>query len=185
MRIFAVLSIAFLTIAPAAAVPVIVVNGSPGWDCYAQTLREATPLNIREGLRICDQAVSYNLVDDYNRAAALINRSDLRLRSFDYAGVVQDSDSAILLQPQLVVAHLNRGAGLVGLKRHREALETLNRVIAMGYERPELAYYNRALAKEALGDIRGAYADLKLAAQTNPKFELASQELTRYQVIRN
>ena len=112
-----------------------------------------------------------------------MNRSDLRLKALDYAGVVRDSDAAIALQPQMTVAWLNRGAGLVGMKRMAEAVEALNQVIAMGYDRPELAYFNRALAREGLGDVRGAYADFKLALAANPQLQQATEELTRFQVV--
>ena len=123
-----------------------------------------------------------NGTDGYSRAATLVNRADIRLRLKDCDGVVADSMQAISAFDGLAPAYVNLGAGLIGLKRYKEGLTVLNKAIDLGGDDPELAYFNRALAKESLGDIRGAYFDYHKAAELNPKFQRALDQLTRFKV---
>ena len=49
-------------------------------------------------------------------------------------------------------------------------------------DRLQLAYFNRGMARENLGDIRGAYYDYKRASDLDPKFEPAREQLARFTV---
>jgi tetratricopeptide (TPR) repeat protein len=174
----------FVATGPASGATLSLHSGT-GHDCYVQTLLDATPDSNRKALSICNQAVTDTEatgMDGYSRAATLVNRADIRLRFEDYNGVVADSTQAISAFDGLAPAYVNLGAGLIGLKRYEEALAVLNKAIALGGDDPELAYFNRALAKENLGDIRGAYLDYHEAAGLNPKFQRALDELTRFKV---
>ena len=56
----------------------------------------------------------------------------------------------------------------------------------MGANRPQIAYADRGLAHEALGNVRAAYEDYKKAAEIEPDFALtASSQLARFKVVRN
>ena len=179
MRVIHALCILAASTAPAAAAIVVEV-GSAGRDCYDATLQASTPDNDRSGLLVCQQAVESP--NPQIRVAALVNRSDIRLRMQDFNGAVADAEQALALPSGLAVAHLNRGAGLVGLKRDADALPVFDRAIALGGDPAELIYYDRAMAKENLGDLKGAYADYRKALEINPKFQMAADELTRFKV---
>lgn len=183
-RVLVLLPLLFLSMPASAAT--IVLHGGSGRDCYLETLQDdASAERNQQSLRICNQAVadaSADSGDTYDFAASLINRADIKLRTEDYAGVLTDADRAIALESRLGAAHLNRGAGLVGLKRYQEALPSLDRAISLGANKLEVAYFDRALAKESMGDIRGAYHDYLTATQINPKFEPAAQQLSRFKV---
>jgi tetratricopeptide (TPR) repeat protein len=175
---------AFVGIGHASAATLSLYRGT-GRDCYIQTLLDATPDNNRQALSICNRAVAdavTNAMDSYYRAATLVNRADIRLRLEDYAGVVADSKEALSAFDGLAPAYVNLGAGMIGLKRYEEAVTFLNKAIDLDGTDPELAYFNRALAKENLGDIRGAYFDYRKASELNPKFQRALDELTRFKV---
>jgi tetratricopeptide (TPR) repeat protein len=175
---------AFMAIGPASSATLSLHNGS-GRDCYIQTLLDVTPEGNSKALSICDRAVvdaETEGTDSYTRAATFVNRADIRLRLEEYGGVVTDSTHAISLFDDLAPAYVNLGAGLIGLKHYKEALTVLDRAIDLGGGDPELAYFDRALAKENLGDIRGAYYDYHKAAELNPKFRRAIDELTRFKV---
>lgn len=161
----------------------IVVHGSVGEECYKATLRDFSSSDDPGIRTACDAAVNAPDADNYSHMAALVNRSDIRLRLKDFRGAVEDAERAISYDAGLAAAHLNRGAGLVGLKRYDEAIAALDKALLLGPDHPELAYFNRALAREALGDIKGAYLDYRKALDIAPKFQLAADELSRFQVI--
>lgn len=171
------------TFFPACAIAQAVLDRSgPGQDCYQATILEPTPLHNQQAISACDKAVN-EVKGGNNRAATLVNRADIRLRFSDYQGAVDDSEQGIALNPEIAVAYLNRGAGLIGLKRYAEAIPSLDKAIAMGTSRPQLAYFNRGIAKEAIGDIADAYHDYKMAFDLDPKFRLASDQVSRFRVI--
>jgi tetratricopeptide (TPR) repeat protein len=160
----------------------VLMNASIGRDCYLATLQGSTPDNDRNGLAACNEAVAATYDDRDNHIAAIVNRSDIRLRMMDFQAAVADAEQAIALNPDQPVAHLNRGAGMVGLKRYSDSISSLDKAISLGVQPLHLAYFNRALAKEALHDIGGAYRDYKRSLELNPQFQLAAQELARFRV---
>ena len=83
----------------------------------------------------------------------------------------------------MTAASVNRSAALILLERYQEARETVDQALplASGLEL-QRALFNRALANEALGDIKAAYRDLKRAVELDPQFEEAKVELARYTV---
>jgi tetratricopeptide (TPR) repeat protein len=183
MRLFLLAGCALLLSGPAFAATIsISVNGTPGRDCYLATLQKSTPESDQAGIAACDKAVIADKNDTYNEMAALVNRADIRLRTKDYKMAVEDAEQALALDPTEAVAHLNRGAGMVGLRRYQDAIAALDQAIALKIEPLQIAYFNRALAKEALGDVPGAYHDYKSAVDVDPKFQLAAEELTRFTV---
>jgi tetratricopeptide (TPR) repeat protein len=161
----------------------IIVHDGRGRECYEANLPPQSPEKDRNGMAACAQALASANDDTRFRVAAFVNRSDIRLRMKDFEGAASDAGQAIALEPQLAVAHLNRGAALVGLQRDADAISALDKAISIGSDTPELAYFNRALAKEHSGDIKGAFLDYRMALQANPKFQLAADELTRFKVV--
>jgi tetratricopeptide (TPR) repeat protein len=152
-------------------------------ECYLATLAESSSFADKQGLAACDRAANSENASAYLRAAALANRADIHLRMRDYAGTIADADASIGLDPELAAAYLNRGAGLIGLKRYQDALTALDKAIALSLsDRLQLAYFNRGMARENLGDIRGAYYDYRKASELDPKFEPAKEQLTRFTV---
>ena len=75
------------------------------------------------------------------------------------------------------------GAALLALERPQEAETAIERGLQLGLGRIHLAYYDRAIAKERLGDIRGAYFDYKMSVDIRPDFELGQQQLMRFRVV--
>ncbi len=84
---------------------------------------------------------------------------------------------------RLAGTFVNRGVLLVQEGRAAEAIADLDKGIALGPEEPERAFYNRGLAREDLKDIKGAYADYKMASEIRPGWEPVQNELTRFRVV--
>ncbi|MBV9549871.1 MAG: hypothetical protein JO256_09395 [Alphaproteobacteria bacterium] len=182
MRLLAAVVITSLVILSSASARDIVIERGTGRDCYLATLRESSPDNDRQGLAVCNAAVSAYGAGSYNLAASLVNRAEILLRMRRFAEAVTDSDRAIAIAPDLGAALTNRGAALLGLMRYDEAIAVLDRAIVLGGERLELAYYNRGLAKDHQGDAKGAYLDYSKALELKPDFEAPKAQLPRFHV---
>lgn len=151
-------------------------------ECYLATLKDASFETNQAGLQACNAALAASNDSD-TRAGLLANRAYLKLRMTDYSGTVADADASLSLAPDLAAANLNRGAGLIGLGRYQDALPSLEKAVALSSgNKLELAYYNRAIVREHLGDISGAYFDYKKAAELDPKFAPAQEQLARFTV---
>src|SRR5262249_2066368 len=116
------------------------------------------------------------------RAAALANRSALFLVSGQYAASIADSDAALQLDDQLPEAYANRGAALLVQHRSADAVADFARALALAPSHQEIIYFNRAMALEDIGDLKGAYADYRAAAELNPAWDRPKQELMRFTV---
>jgi tetratricopeptide (TPR) repeat protein len=182
MQLAFFLSLCTLFLTVQASAGTVIMNTSIGRDCYIATLQDPSPDNDRKGLATCNEAVAVTRDDKYNHVAAIVNRSDIRLRMMDFQAAVADAEQAIALDPNEPVAHLNRGAGMIGLKRYSDSISSLEKAISLDVKPLHLAYFDRALAREALHDIAGAYRDYKKALELNPGFQLAAQELVRFRV---
>lgn len=138
------------------------------------------PAEMEAGL--CDRALTIPLSRRL-QAATYNNRGILRLNRSAYAQAKQDFDQAIGIAPELGETWVNRGAALLGLHRYAEALDNLNRGIELNTSYLERAFYNRAMARERLNDIKGAYYDYLKASQLRPDWSLPKQDLQRFRVI--
>lgn len=178
---FPVFALTILTATPLAAATV--ASRDDARQCYLATLSDLTAANYLQGLADCDRAIADQTGDSDLRAGLLVNRSDIKLKMQDFEGAVADADAGITLEPELSTAYLNRGAGLIGLKRYREALAALEKAIALNKgEKLEIAYFNRGLARDYLGDLQAAYFDYKKATEIDPDFAPAKVQLERFTV---
>ena len=91
---------------------------------------------------------------------------------------------AISGNPLIGEIFVNRGAALIGKSRYAEAVAEIDKGIGLGVEEAHKAYFNRALAREGLDDMKGAYLDYRTAIKLEPTFELAQAQLTRFTVVR-
>ncbi|HEX3664514.1 MAG TPA: hypothetical protein VHU23_04690 [Rhizomicrobium sp.] len=140
--------------------------------------------NLTDGITTCDFALEQTTLTVKDRAATFVNRGILRGRREEPEGALADYDKGIALDPVLGEAYVDRGAVLIVLKRYDDALADLDKGISLGANRPQIAYYDRAIVDEALGNIRAAYQDYKKAAEIQPDFTLATEQLSRFRVVR-
>jgi tetratricopeptide (TPR) repeat protein len=131
----------------------------------------------------CDQALNTSL-SPHDRAATLINRGVLRLALNEVNFALADFNAGLAIAPDIGEGYIDRGASLIEKRQFAEAIENINRGLALGAKRPGLAYYDRAIAHEALGNLSAAYADYQQALVLQPDFNLASDELKRFKVVR-
>ncbi len=60
----------------------------------------------------------------------------------------------------------------------------IDRGLALDPDQPEKAYFNRAVAKERLNDLKGAYFDYRRALELKPDWDMPKVELARFTVAK-
>lgn len=137
-----------------------------------------------EAVEFCDRALQRERLNRANEIATHINRGALHMRRRDGEAALIDFDAVIALEPDNAEAHLNRGAALVMVGRPGPAVAAITTALTLGVAEPHKAYFNRAAAREALGDVRGAYEDYSTALAIEPDWGAANAELARFARIR-
>jgi tetratricopeptide (TPR) repeat protein len=184
MKFRRLLLCALCTAGVAAAVPTLaaetVVGQGLAQSCYQSAEFGGDP---ETGIPDCTGALNNEVLSPRDRAATFINRGILRARNKNTDGAFADYNIAIGMMPNVGEAYVDRGAAYIAIRRYKEALADLNKGIALGSTSLHLAYYDRAIADEALGDIKGAYEDYKQALVLMPNFAPALEQLKRFKVI--
>ena len=156
-----------------------VLGDGPARMCFLAANGEGFAAN---GVEVCTRALSTELSRD-DRAATFINRGVVELNARTYEAAIADFNAGIQVRPDLGEGYLNRGATYIELNRFREALDDIDKGLALGISKPHIGYYDRAIAHEGLGDARAAFDDYTRAHQLAPDFSRASDQLKRFKVI--
>lgn len=128
----------------------------------------------------CTRALRYPHLSASGAQQITINRGVLRLRRSEFDLALTDFDEVIRHNEDNAEAHMNRGTALVQLRRPGEAIAALTEALGLGVAEPHKAYFNRGAAREALGDLRGAYEDYSTALEIRPDWGPANAELARF-----
>lgn len=172
-----------LLCAPTAIAQVTVIGGGMATECYESAkLRRS---NVSAGIKICTRALEVESMNVSNRAATYTNRGVLRMRSGRYDAALNDYSISKRLKPDVGAAWLNEGAALIFKKDFSAALTSLNQAIALDTKDLYAAHYNRAIAREQTGDVKGAFQDFQRVLELYPEFEPAKRQLTRFSVETN
>ena len=133
------------------------------------------------GVAKCTRAVA--LADlPSGRAAALANRGVLNFQRADYNAAVADSTAALKIDNRMVEAVVNRGTAYLAMHRAGDAVADFNLALTMAPAHAEKIYFNRAMAREDSGDLKGAYADYAMASQLAPQWEQPRQQMNRFTI---
>lgn len=176
---FAALALATGTSANAA---VTVLGNGVAHSCYEFAEYGG---NSTDGIQTCTFALEQTTLSVRDRAATFVNRGILRVRKDDAEGALADYDRGLAMDAALAEGYVDRGAAMIALRRYDDAVAEIDKGISLGANRPQIAYYDRGIADEALGNIRAAYEDYKKAAEIQPDFHLATDQLSRFRVVRH
>jgi tetratricopeptide (TPR) repeat protein len=148
----------------------------------ARTVASNAPVDPRD-LYACDTALAEESLNIRDRAGTLVNRGVLRLARGAFDDSKEDFQAAAALMPDLGEAYTNLGAALIALKRYADGIVNIDKGLGLKPEEPEKAYFNRALADEALDDMKSAYLDYSQAARLKPNWNQPRLELARFTVV--
>jgi tetratricopeptide (TPR) repeat protein len=172
---------ALLAVQSVSAHEVQVVGAGTSQSCIAQA--QDANADLDSAVKGCTEALTYQPMSLDDRVGTLINRGILRARMSDSNGALDDYNDAISMDASAGAAYLNRSATLLALKRYSDAKRDADKAIELRATPLEAAYYNRAVAEEGLGDVQSAYADYNAALKTQPNFQPAKDQLTRFKVV--
>ncbi len=171
-----------LFVAPGAHAAVTVLGNGLAQVCFQTAEFGGEP---KDGIVACSEALEQGALSLRDHAATLINRGILYSRVDDTETALKDYNEGLSIDPNMGEGYVDRGAAYIVLKRYDEALQDINKGIALNAKRLQIAYYDRAIIQEALGNVRAAYDDYKKAAEIEPDFALATEQLARFKVIRH
>jgi len=174
---------------------VIVLGSGMGQVCYeaAKAASEGMPfipLQLTgtqidaKPIDICTMALQDGQLTSRDMAGTFVNRGVLHFLAGDYRSSLSDFDSSIRIDSNIGEAHANRGAALVALQRWADSIPSITKGIEMQAAEMEKSYYNRAIANEEMGNVRGAYMDYMKAAELKPEWEPPKAQLMRFTVKR-
>lgn len=130
-------------------------------------------------LMACDRALAQRSLDYQLRQTLLLNRGIIHARRNEAQAALADFDAIIAVNEDNAEAWLNRGVTLMMMDNFGPAIAAFTEALSLGVHQPHLAYYNRAAAREALGDLRGAYEDYSTALEIAPDWGQADAERRR------
>jgi tetratricopeptide (TPR) repeat protein len=130
----------------------------------------------------CTKALEQTALEPREIVRTHVNRGILFLASGNLRAANRDFDEALHLDPKDPEARLNKAFAELQGGNSRAALAHANKALEFGTAKPAAAYYVRGLAKEGVGDLRGALADLQQAAALAPDWKEPTVELARYKV---
>jgi tetratricopeptide (TPR) repeat protein len=162
---------------------VLPMDTDPMQQCSDYAARAgAGDVVAKRSVKACDQAVvnAKGMKDEL--AAAYVNRSVINLAFGRYDAALADSDAAIRIKADIAQAHINRGIALSAEKHSKEAGQAFTDALALNPSHPEIVYFDRAMAREDGGDMKGAYLDYRKAAQLAPTWDTPKQQLARFTV---
>jgi len=177
-----------LAAGPNAGGQVTVIGVTQTQHCYGiagQVARKGNTLSepaYREALQQCTEALSGKQVLT-DRIATLVNRGTIEAAAGDTEASLADYGVALTLAPDRADIYVDRGVALFRGKRSQEAVAEFTHALSLGPQTPELVYFDRAMAREDSGDLRGAFADYRQAAVLNPTWDAPARELTRFRAV--
>ena len=146
--------------------------------CYH--IAKLSSLNTEEnlrGLKYCNRAIRFDSLGKTALAKTYINRGVLlkNLQRTEYAK--GDYLRARKLLGDTAALRVNIGNTKYIEKDYHKAIAEYNKALAMQLERPYIAYLNRGLAHERLGNYQDAINDYLQALTDNPRLDAARNQL--------
>jgi tetratricopeptide (TPR) repeat protein len=172
---------ACLLAAPAAA-SVIVLGNSAGFGCYRSAVAKS---GSDVAVQNCTDALEASVMSFDDTVATYVNRGVVKLHGGRYNEALRDFDRAIAMKPREAESYLNKGSALLRMGASADqAIPLFDEALRRNTNRPELAYFSRAIAHEVSGNLKEAYLDYRRAQEAAPRWDLPAREMARFQVRR-
>ena len=156
----------------------VMTGDSGAQGCYrAAGIAARIHYSSRDEVENCTNALNRSAMSQRDRAATLTNRGIIHLALADFEKSVLDFNSALELKPELGEIHINIGNVYFHDKLYGEAINEYNHAIEKQTTKAHVAYINRGMCYEKLGDFDKAEQDYRNAMDTLPSSKLAQVKL--------
>ena len=183
MRLGTAALLTALVIPSGAHAAISVIGGGIAHSCFVAA--DSAP--TLAGEVTCTTALDDLSLSLRDRAATYVNRGVVRTGIRHFEAALSDYNQAIAMGKHLSpvdlgVTYVDRASVLNATGRYAQAIEDANKGLSLGTPKPEIAYYNRGLAEDYLGNFKAAYYDYKQALTLVPNFTPAAEQLKRFRV---
>ncbi len=162
---------------------VILGDNSAAKNCHRAAESAATMRFVsQEDVAQCDRALNHGSLKQRDRVATYVNRGILYAAQEDYQAAARDYQRAESIGGPSGEVYANRGNLKFIQREYQTAIEYYDQSIALGMPRVHVAYVNRGLVKEAVGDLRSAKSDYQKALELSPEWRKALQFLVRVEL---
>ena len=127
----------------------------------------------------CDRAIEDAGLKKDDLVATYVNRGIVLMAMEDHAGAVRDYNKALSMSDDVGEAYINRGNLWFMYQKFPQAIEDYDNALKYGVSKPHVAYLNRGMARENLGEFEAAETDYKKALELVPEWMIARQKLDR------
>jgi tetratricopeptide (TPR) repeat protein len=156
----------------------VLTGNSYARSCYqAAGVAARIHYTSRKELLQCDMALNYGAMSLRDRAATLTNRGIIHMALESYDAAIADYSKALALKPEFGEIHVNVGNVYFLGKVFDKAIEEYTRAIDLESTKIHIAYINRGMAYESLGDFNNAETDYRAAIELLPEAALPQVRL--------
>jgi tetratricopeptide (TPR) repeat protein len=158
----------------------VISNSSNARSCYQAASRASIKmLTTQSDLDTCNVAIDRDFLGTSDLARTHINRGIVATSLEQYQQALADYNKALELVPRMPEAYISRGNLWYLAEKYQRASDEYTMAMQSEFNRPQIAYYNRALANEKLGNRVAAEADLREALKLDPELRQARERLDK------
>ena len=156
----------------------VIGGGQAARNCYmaatiAAQMHTASSADVRE----CTFALEHTSLRLHDIVATLINRGVIYVAMEEYDLAIRDYDRAYSISPDVAEIHVNRGNLLFMSRIFDQAITEYTRAIELDLPKLYIAFYNRGLTYEKMGELEKAADDYRHALELMPDWSRAREKL--------
>src|SRR4051794_133086 len=148
--------------APPVDAATIIVGKDVTVDCFEAAQKAAQGLlpvvQQSDALASCNAALADKIVAP-DLTATLINRGVVQGAMGRHEQAIADYNAAMARAPNNAEVYIDRGLAFSALGQYDQARTDFDHALEIGTPQAHLAYFNRGVAQEKSGNLKGAYLD--------------------------
>jgi tetratricopeptide (TPR) repeat protein len=156
----------------------VITSNNYARNCYrAAGIAARIHYTSHKELLSCDMAMNHGAMSLRDRAATLTNRGIIYMALENYESAINDYSNALKLKPEFGEIHVNIGNVYFLGKVFDKAIEEYTTAIELETTKVHIAYINRGMAYESLGDFDNAETDYRTVMEMLPDAALPQVRL--------
>jgi tetratricopeptide (TPR) repeat protein len=158
----------------------IITDSTYARDCFnAANVAARIHYTTHEDVDNCTLALNFNDLSVQDRAATYTNRGIIHMALEEYEKAVSDYSSALSLEPEIAEIYVNIGNVYYMGKVYDKAIVEYTKAIDMRTSSIHVAYTNRGMSYESLGDLDNAEQDYLTALEILPDSTFLQDKLNQ------